>query len=198
MKTLQYAAVAIALLVAPTATPEADAGRSELAEAGTMRMPYNWLRFCLEYAPECEVAPTRPLVLKLTPDARVLLQTVNWVVNHHITYQSDFEHWGMIDRWNYAEDRFGDCEDFALVKRRELLAHGIPRSALLLTLVWAINGAHMVLTVKTDQGDLILDQQTDEIVRWWERPYLYGARQSQEDPNVWVWLDMPPMVVGQK
>jgi predicted transglutaminase-like cysteine proteinase len=198
MKVLHYAAMAIALVAAPATAPEAEVVRSDLVEVGTMTMPYSWRQFCLDYAPECEVAPMRPLVLELTSHTHTLLQTVNWVVNHHIQYRSDLEHWGVIDRWNYAEDRSGDCEDFALVKRRELLAHGVPRSALLLTLVWTINGAHMVLTVKTDHGDLILDQQTDLVVRWWERPYLYESRQSREDPNIWVWLDMPRTVMGQK
>ena len=47
---------------------------------------------------------------------------------------------------------------------------------------------HAVLTVKTNRGEFILDNLTDEILLWSQTPYRYYKRQSQEDPNVWVWL----------
>ena len=43
-----------------------------------------------------------------------------------------------------------------------------------------------MLTVRTDRGELILDNQTPEILFWYERNYRYLARQSPADPNVWV------------
>jgi predicted transglutaminase-like cysteine proteinase len=46
-----------------------------------------------------------------------------------------------------------------------------------------------VLTVKTDRGEFILDNLTDDILPWSKTPYRYYKRQSQDDPNVWVWLD---------
>ena len=48
---------------------------------------------------------------------------------------------------------------------------------------------HAVLTVKTDRGEYILDNLTDDILLWSETPYGYYKRQSQDDPNQWVWLD---------
>ncbi len=31
------------------------------------------------------------------------------------------DHWGVIEKWSYPEDGYGDCEDYALLKRRMLM-----------------------------------------------------------------------------
>jgi hypothetical protein len=43
-----------------------------------------------------------------------------------------------------------------------------------------------VLTVTTDQGDYILDNLTDKLLRWDQTGYAYVKRQSREDENSWV------------
>jgi predicted transglutaminase-like cysteine proteinase len=98
------------------------------------------------------------------------------------------EHWGtIIDHWDYPTDGKGDCKIYALEKRRLLIEKGIPRQALLMTIVRDRNGmGHAILTVKTDKGDLILDNLTDEVLPWEATGYRFVKRQSQEDPNVWV------------
>jgi predicted transglutaminase-like cysteine proteinase len=110
---------------------------------------------------------------------------------------TDMDHWGMIDRWNYPDDGYGDCEDYALLKRRMLMQAGWPRQALLITVVRDHNGdGHAVLTVKTDKGEFILDNQTQEILLWSETGYQFVKRQSQSDPNLWVALgEARPAVV---
>jgi predicted transglutaminase-like cysteine proteinase len=50
---------------------------------------------------------------------------------------------------------------------------------------------HAVLTVKTDRGELILDNQTNHILYWSDTGYRFVKRQSQSDPNVWVSLGEP-------
>ena len=50
---------------------------------------------------------------------------------------------------------------------------------------------HAVLTVKTDKGELILDNQNEDILLWSETGYRFVKRQSQTDPNVWVSLGDP-------
>jgi predicted transglutaminase-like cysteine proteinase len=50
---------------------------------------------------------------------------------------------------------------------------------------------HAVLTVKTDKGELILDNQNDDIRLWSDTGYRFVKRQSQADPNVWVSLGDP-------
>lgn len=67
---------------------------------------------------------------------------------------------------------------------------GWPRQALLMTIVHEADGeGHAVLTVATDRGEFILDNLSDNILLWSQTPYRYYKRQSQDDPNVWVWLD---------
>ena len=45
---------------------------------------------------------------------------------------TDVEHWGVVERWNMGEDGYGDCEDYALLKRHMLMQAGWPREALLM------------------------------------------------------------------
>ena len=104
-----------------------------------------------------------------------------------------FDHWGTtLDHWDYPVDGKGDCKIYALYKRKLLLDAGIPRQALLMTIVRDLHGnGHAVLTVKTDHGDFILDNLADEIRPWDETGYRFIKRQSQEDPNVWVAVGDP-------
>jgi predicted transglutaminase-like cysteine proteinase len=53
------------------------------------------------------------------------------------------------------------------------------------------NQGHAILTVKTNRGDFVLDNLTDEIRPWDATGYLFVKRQSQEDPNVWVAIENP-------
>ena len=77
---------------------------------------------------------------------------VNAWVNESIKPMTDLEHWGVVERWNYPDDGYGDCEDYVLLKRRMLMQAGWPREALLITVVRDQKGdGHAVLTVKTDQ-----------------------------------------------
>ena len=60
------------------------------------------------------------------------------------------------DRWDYPSDGKGDCEDYALFKRKILIEEGFPRQALLMTVVKdEHNEGHSVLTVKTSAGEFV-------------------------------------------
>jgi predicted transglutaminase-like cysteine proteinase len=50
---------------------------------------------------------------------------------------------------------------------------------------------HAVLTVKTDKGEYILDNQEEQILLWSETAYRFVKRQSQRDPNAWIALGDP-------
>jgi predicted transglutaminase-like cysteine proteinase len=120
------------------------------------------------------------------------LVRVNHWVNANIWPITDLKHWGVVERWNYPDDGYGDCEDYVLEKRRLLMAAGWPRGALLITVVRDQNGdGHAVLTVATDKGEFILDNQRDDILLWSDTGYRFVKRQSQSDPNVWVSLGEP-------
>ena len=71
-----------------------------------------------------------------------------------------------------------------------LIQAGWPREALLLTVVRdKKQEGHAVLTVTTDRGDYVLDNQTEDILLWSKTGYRFVKRQSQFNPNVWVSLD---------
>ena len=117
-----------------------------------------------------------------------MVRVNNWV-NETIKPLTDLEHWGVVERWSYPDDGYGNCEDYALLKRRMLIEAGRPREALLLTLVRGADGeGHAVLTVTTDKGDYVLDNMSWEILLWSKIGYRFVKRQSQHDPNVWVSL----------
>ena len=133
----------------------------------------------------------------LTPNAWRDLVRVNKWVNTRIQPLTDLEHWGVVERWNYPEDGYGDCEDYVLLKRKMLMQAGWPRQALLITVVRDNRGdGHAVLTVKTDKGEFILDNQHEEVLLWAETNYRFVKRQSQVDPNVWVSLGDPRPAVS--
>jgi len=45
---------------------------------------------------------------------------------------------------------------------------------------------HAVLTVRTDRGDYVLDNETSDIRLWHQTGYRFVKRQSSVDPNLWV------------
>jgi predicted transglutaminase-like cysteine proteinase len=113
-------------------------------------------------------------------------------VNESVKPMTDIEHWGTIEKWSYPDDGYGDCEDYVLLKRRLLIQAGWPREALLITVVRdRRDEGHAVLTVKSDRGEFILDNQAEAVLPWFETGYRFVKRQSQKDPNVWVSLGNP-------
>ena len=95
----------------------------------------------------------------------------------------------MPDRWDLAEDGAGDCEDFQLLKRHRLVEAGLPRRAMRMTVVLDDQDeGHAVLMVRTDRGDLILDNKTMAVLPWQRTPYTYVKREGQ-DSAAWVSLN---------
>ena len=84
-----------------------------------------------------------------------------------------------------------------LLKRRTLIERGLPESTLLITVVRDENNeGHAVLTVRTDQGDFVLDNKRREILHWADTPYTFIKRQSEQNPLVWISL-LPPEAAPQ-
>jgi predicted transglutaminase-like cysteine proteinase len=179
------------LLAWPTASA-AQEGSPFIAVGDVTHPPAGWVEFCVEYDPECKTNPLTPRDVVLSTRTWKDLERINHFVNAHVTPMTDMDHWGVVERWNYPDDGYGDCEDYALQKRKMLIQAGWPRQALLMTVVRDRNGdGHAVLTVKTDKGEFILDNEVDEILPWSDTGYHFVKRQSQYDPNVWVSLGEP-------
>jgi len=183
--------IALALLGCPTASTAKE--RPLFISTGkTTRAPSGWIEFCVKYDPECKTDPSSPRDAVLSDQALKDLERVNRWVNTNIKPMTDMEHWSLAERWNYPDDGYGDCEDYVLLKRRMLMQAGWSREALLITVVRDEYGdGHTNLTVKTDKGEFILDNQTDDILLWSDTRYRFVERQSQADPNVWVSLGNP-------
>ena len=183
--------IALALLGCPTSS-NADKRPAFIALGETVPAPNGWIEFCVEYDPECQTKPSSPRSVVLSYQAWEDLERINRWVNTNITRMTDMEHWNRVERWNYPDDGYGDCEDYVLLKRRMLMEAGWPREALLITVVRdEYDDGHAILTVKTDKGEFILDNQTDDILLWSDTRYRFVQRQSQPDPNVWVSLGDP-------
>jgi predicted transglutaminase-like cysteine proteinase len=160
------------------------------------RAPVGWVEFCQDVPADCAPDSAAAETLPGSRSWRELAQ-VNKMVNETIKPMTDLEHHGVIEKWSYPDDGYGDCEDYVLLKRRMLMEIGWPRGALLVTVVRDQKGeGHAVLTVSTDKGDFVLDNQISNIRPWSETPYRYVKRQSQNDPNVWVSLGDPRPAVA--
>jgi len=186
------AAGALAAMLTITPAQAASDRALFVSVGGTARAPVGWTEFCAEYAPECDTKTLDARDVVLTTKAWKELVRINNSVNDAIKPETDLEHWGVAERWDYPTDGRGDCEDYVLLKRRMLMQAGWPRQALLITVVRDKQGdGHAVLTVKTDKGEFILDNQNEEILLWSDTGYQFVKRQSQTDPNVWVALGDP-------
>ncbi|NEU11388.1 transglutaminase-like cysteine peptidase [Methylobacterium sp. BTF04] len=158
-----------------------------------------WTAFCARMPSECTVDTTQPAFITLTPAIRDLLVSVNRRVNARIKPITDQAHWGVVDRWDYPDDGFGDCEDFQLLKRRMLVERGLPRRAMRMTVVIdEIGEGHAVLMVRTDRGDLILDNKTNAVLSGPRTGYIFVKREGQ-DGMAWVTLNggaAPPVATA--
>jgi predicted transglutaminase-like cysteine proteinase len=180
----------IAILLGLSASARAADERVLYASLGdTTRAPIGWVEFCTENPGECRGGPSEPRDIVMTQPAwRDLLRVNRWV-NETVKPMTDMDHWGVIEKWSLPTDGYGDCEDYVLMKRKLLIDAGWPREALLITVVRDKQGeGHAVLTVKTDKGEFVLDNQNESVVAWTETGYRFVKRQSQRDQNVWVSL----------
>ena len=160
------------------------------AEGGLAKAPMGWLAFCERYRDDCrrEVMSSAPLAFDAA--LRDLIERVNAGVNGAIKPATDRVQWNVEERWDYAETGVGDCEDYVLQKQRWLVSAGLPRSALLVTVVTDLAGdGHAVLTLHTDSGDYILDNMHNDVKLWRETPYNFVKRQSRHVSTDWVSLN---------
>lgn len=156
---------------------------------GYTNAPIGYVQFCERFPRDCTRLDRGNLRIRLSPMAQRVLSFVNDSVNDEIEPVSDQDLYGVVERWTYPENGQGDCEDYVLVKKRRLIERGWPASALLITVVRDEFGeGHAILTVRTDRGDLILDNKRSEILPWHETGYFFIKRQSAQDPRQWVSL----------
>lgn len=206
----QMAALAVALLLGACQSPElavsalpgnaAAAGRSAISggveestsmpAGGETDAPSGYLAFCAREPAECTEPANAPETVALDASAWSTLQQVNASYNEAIRPEEDSVHYGRVDYWTIPTDGYGDCEDYALAKRKALIAHNFSPRALRIAVARSKTGeAHAVLTVATDRGDYVLDNLTDAILPWRETDLAFIARQTPGQ-SAWASLDL--------
>ncbi|WP_213769873.1 transglutaminase-like cysteine peptidase [Bradyrhizobium sp. dw_78] len=200
MRTISKWLVAIAATTALAGSQNAQAGFVGMTRAlGPMVKrisfsnytlpPMAFTQFCLRYAEQCK--PDRVVFrggpVRLTSERYGDLKDVNEAVNSSIAPERNTE--GLAgEKWLINPSR-GDCNDYAVSKRSELLARGWPTRALLLSeVVTAWGEHHLVLVVRTSTGDLVLDNLTGQIRPWSRTGYQWLRIQTPKNPNYWASL----------
>jgi predicted transglutaminase-like cysteine proteinase len=164
---------------------------------GTTSIPVGHAEFCKSRPDECRANADPVAAVPLTEALWQQLLAVNAGINQHVVPVTDQELYQVAEFWTYPNG-YGDCEDYALAKRRELIYAGWPASTLLMAVVKQANGeGHAVLMVRTDRGDLVLDNQVGSIDLWSQTPYKFIKRQSQANAGQWVdMIDTREIVVA--
>lgn len=175
---------ASAALLTVTTPPQAPLAHIKLGRP--MLPPVTFTIFCLRYLAECRPrrsfrgGPIR-LTEKRWGDLREINRTVNLAIE---PARNDLGLAG--ETWTINPVR-GDCNDYAVSKRHELLQRGWPARVLLLSEVVAGSGEHhLVLLVRTRSGDVVLDNLTAQIKPWWRTPYRWVRTQSPGRDGLWA------------
>jgi predicted transglutaminase-like cysteine proteinase len=165
----------------------ANAGASFMPTGGRTTQPIGHYEFCQRLPQECNEKTPRQGPIELTRKLWARIIDVNNTVNTRILPRTDMENYGKEEYWAYPDNGYGDCEDYALEKRRELMQAGVPAGDLLMTVARQPNGdGHAVLTVRTSMGDFVLDNLQPKVLVWSDTPYTYLKRQSTTNSGQWV------------
>ena len=179
----------IAILGALFASPALG---DSMRVGGETSQPVGHYWFCMAHKAECRFRPLDQRILKLTPKIGDTIMRINKEVNRSIHPMNDADIYGEDEVWAYPALGVGDCEDYVLEKRKRLNEAGVSLSNLLITVVRQANGiGHAVLTVRTNHGDLILDNLRPEILSWRKTGYKYLKRQASYYTGRWVTLHFP-------
>lgn len=115
-----------------------------------------------------------------------LAARINSRINRRVRSISDRRQYNQPEVWALPTRRGGDCEDFALLKKRELIAAGVsPNMLLMATVLDRRRNSHAVLVLRTDEGDFVLDNLTNQIHHWQDTGYTFLKLQNPSRPANW-------------
>lgn len=162
-----------------------------IAGASATLAPFQHVRFCLRYPSDCQTNPSESDRIFLNANSLELLKQVNHSVNLSIIPTVKGYGSNLADAWTIAPRR-GDCSDYAVTKRHQLLAKGLPAKALRLSVVTTAYGiGHLVLVVATTKGDIVMDNLTEAIRPWQSTDYHWLKIQSGDDAQLWHEIKSP-------
>ena len=147
--------------------------------------PFGFVSYCVRNADDCQEL-SGPGSVKWTHALLRELRRVNYKVNRSLRPRNEA---AGKDQWR-ADVGSGDCEDYVLTKRRELIRRGFPVNAMRIAVVKTPNNVgHAVLVVSTSRGDIVLDNRTNSIVNWYETDLSWVMIQSGGNPLFWSEVD---------
>jgi predicted transglutaminase-like cysteine proteinase len=195
---ISLSSIALLILLAPAQ------GRSlietsmvmPIAEASPTLSPFQHVRFCLRYPADCKSEPTETTTVELTAETLETMQRVNRDVNLSIMPVAKSD--PIADGGWTISPVSGDCNDYAVTKRHELLQKGLPAKAVRLAVVKTPSGiGHLVLVVSTNKGNLVLDNLSETIMPWQLTKYQWLKIQSSADARYWFEIKPRGMVLSQ-
>ncbi|NJL08889.1 MAG: transglutaminase-like cysteine peptidase, partial [Methylacidiphilales bacterium] len=193
--------VALAVPLGARAEPQAMPARKPvIPQSSTMPTgdflpsPIGAVRFCVTFVDECQPMPAETVVL--TAERWTELEAVNRKVNGAIAPRAD----GDDDIWTLGATA-GDCDDYAVQKRHDLIASGWPAGAVGLAVGMPQRGTlHLVTVVSTDRGDYVLDNRRRRVVPWYGSGFRWVMRTFRDDVRVWQAVvgprSVPPGAIG--
>lgn len=182
-------AFAAVFVSASAAIPAPSATALSMQTGAITSQPIGHYEFCLTHRAECEIKSKSTTAPRVTDFGWSVIRQVNLTVNREITPMTDMDLFGKDEVWSYPAGS-GDCEDFVLLKRKKLMEKGFSASDLLITVVRKPDGeGHAVLTVRTAQGDFILDNLDNEVKLWTKTPYRFLKRQASFNTGRWVTIE---------
>src|SRR5712675_3527440 len=162
-----------------------------IMDASPTLAPFQHVRFCLRYPSDCKSNPAENDHIELDAETSELLKRVNHSVNISIIPTRKSYGRNLGDGWTIAPD-MGDCNDYAVTKRHELIEKGLPSKALRLAVVRTASGiGHLVLVVVTTKGDIVMDDLTEVIRPWQSTDYHWLKIQSATDSKFWYEIKAP-------
>lgn len=178
--------LAIAIWVtgcAPTAVvpPVAPSSKAFMAEKDQTLAPFAHVKFCLKYQDECQDRGGESVVA-LTAKNQAMIDGVNSAINAAIVSREDPTRTGT---WEINPPA-GDCNDYAVSKRSELIEGGLPERAVRLAIGVTPQGiGHTVVVIRTTNGDMVLDNRNYDMKRWDHTDLAWLKVESSSNPKMW-------------
>ncbi len=183
--TLRLIVFGTALGLGMTVAAASPAYAGTLISTKSVAAPLGFDGVCDRYAWAC----ARSAAARVTgAEAKLrLADRVNRAVNGQVREIADERQYRQREYWALPTARGGDCEDFALLKKRELIRAGIaPDNLRIATVLDRRRQAHAVLVLKTSAGDYVLDNLTTKLKPWDKTGYSFLRRQDPRSASGWA------------
>ncbi|MEM6634416.1 MAG: transglutaminase-like cysteine peptidase [Pseudomonadota bacterium] len=179
--------LALIALGAVSAASASDRSWTEfLVAQKAIEPPQGFIGVCDRYAWACAAKVRASTTVVDDRGIMALAQRVNRSVNFRYPQITDQAQFNREEHWTLPTRRGGDCEDFALEKKRQLLAAGVPADRLLIATAFLRDRTrHAVLVVRTSKGDMVLDNLTNRILPWEKTGLTFLRMQNPNKPATW-------------